>query len=248
MTSRRFAAASLAALALALGGCHGGGGEDIGVGPGGSPLTGVWIGILNSDEIGQSGEVTALFQGGRLMIVEEEDLGRVYNGQYTSAGRLFEAPTVTRYEASGAAGATIRIRRGDVLTSGVLDVQYSVGSNPAVQTMQFDRHTASSAPASLANLNGTWAQGNAVIPIDANGSANGSDGTCQYLGIFEVIETTLNIYRVGGGISGTFTVFGCGSADGSYTGLATLLDNGNTLLMILSNTQRALHFRLAKQP
>ncbi len=228
-------------LALGLGGCGSSGGD--GSGGGNVPLAGVWTGVFNNDELGQSGAITAIFQGGRLMMLD--DFGRVYNGDYPPALSRQFTTTIFRFSSNGVHDLTMA-GAGDLI-SGALDIDYRVPPSPELRRIHLAaRSPASDATASLASLNDIWVAGDLVIPIDGNGTiTGGAGGSCQYSGTIEVISPGLNIYKLSG-FPG-FTAFSCGAENGSYTGFATLLENGNALLMLLSNTQRALHFRVTRQ-
>lgn len=74
---------------------------------------------------------------------------------------------------------------------------------------------------SLDKLTGYWLSmtGPVGLQVAADGSIDGDeDGSCLYGGSFSIIDATVNVYRM------SLIVTSCGDWDGTYTGLATVLD------------------------
>jgi len=233
--------ASLAVLAagLALAGCGGGGGSTIPNSPDAtgtppSPTTpttktattpGVWKGTISSTTTGRTSHVVALTQHDGHSVWMTTD-GRVWSGVLPPHGDRFDATfTGHMYEGERFPDGT----NHGVTTMGVSHHtahatagQYAgcgdAGAFDMTLSPMWDRH------ASLGTVAGTFTRSTSsgysmTMTIGANGQLMGSDSRgCVINGSVHVPDASHNMY----GIDATVT--SCGSLDGHYQGMGTLLD------------------------
>jgi|PlaIllAssembly_1097288.scaffolds.fasta_scaffold28132_3 hypothetical protein len=223
------------AAALALTACGGGGGADSsatsGAGPTSPPATtaattsGVWKGSIVSTTTGQASSVIALTGADGHSAWMTTD-GRVWSGQFPMTGDHFNA-TFSGHMYDG--------------------VHFPDGTNHGTTSMMVDHHSGSATsgrytgsgdtgtfnmnlnpmwdrPASLGTVAGVYTRSTSngytmTMTVSANGQVNASDSRgCLMSGTIGVPDAAHNMYRMNA------TVTSCGSLDGAYQGMGTLLD------------------------
>lgn len=219
---------------LAMSGCGGGGGGGD-ARPGGSTppppavptatTAGLWKGTISSDSTGQSAGVVALTAADGQSVWMTTD-GRVWQGQVPAHADRYE----TTFAGHMYAGA-----------------HFPDGTNHGPSTFSVDHHSATATgghhsgngdrgsfellpspmwdrPASLETLAGVYTRttstGYAItLSIDANGQVHGSDSTgCVFDGTVHVPDPAHDLYGIEMHLSS------CGTLDGDYRGMGTLLD------------------------
>ena len=237
-TYRRVIAMTLAAVALTVTACGGGGGNSgatpspapTGATP--SPATptaattpGVWKGTITSTTTGQSASVVALTGKDGHSVWMTTD-GRVWSGQVPMTGDHFNA-TFSGHMYEGA--------------------HFPDGTNHGTTSMMVDQHSTATTsgryagsgdagifnmslspmwnrPASLGSVAGVYTRTTSngytmTMTIGANGQLTGSDSRgCVINGTVDVPDPTRNMHRIDA------TVSSCGSLNGHYLGMGTLLD------------------------
>ena len=224
----RVALLLLAAFSLLLSAC--GGGSSSGSSsatPSTSKATtaGVWKGSIVSTTTGQSSTVVALTGTDGHSVWMTTD-GRTWSGQVPLTGDRFE------------------VAFGGHMYDGV---HFPDGTNHGTTSMMLDQHSASTMngrytgsgdtgtfnmalspmwdrPASLAAAAGVYMRSTSngyamTLTISANGQVVATDSRgCLVNGTVVVPDPTHNLYRIDA------TVASCGSLDGTYSGMGTLLD------------------------
>jgi len=231
--------ATVLATGLALAGCGGGsgstgtsGGNTSGTPP--APTTptsqtattpGVWKGTVSSTATGQSAQVVGMttHEGHSLWMTTD---GRVWSGDVPLHGDHFDATfTSHMYEGehfpdgTNHGATTMRVNHH---ASGVTEGQYAgcgdAGAFDMTLSPMWDR------PASLGTVAGVYTRSTSsgysmTMTIGADGQVTGSDSRgCVVNGTVSVPDASHNMY----GIDATVT--SCGSLDGHYQGMGTLLD------------------------
>jgi hypothetical protein len=231
----RLPALTLIAASLAASACGGGGGGDSSTGSGASPTTppttsaattpGVWKGSVASTATGQVSSVVAVTGMDGYSVWMTTD-GRVWGGQVPMAGDHFNA-TFSGHMYDG--------------------VHFPDGTNPGTSSMMIDHHSTTvtsghysgsgdagtfnmtlspmwDRPASLGTVAGVYTRSTSsgytmTMTLSANGQLTASDSRgCLLNGTVGVPDATHNMYRINA------TVTSCGSLDGAYQGMGTLLD------------------------
>lgn len=107
---------------------------------------------------------------------------------------------------------------GSVARRVALDLNYEVDECLGHGLFNFDFDPASDQSASLAKVSGQWSAGTIALNVENDGAYIGATGAgCQLSGFIAPASVALNIYEI------EATVENCISADGSYSGLATIL-------------------------
>ena len=237
-TYRRVIAMTLAAVALTVTACGGGGGNSgttpspapTGATP--SPATptaattpGVWKGTITSTTTGQSASVVALTGKDGHSVWMTTD-GRVWSGQVPMTGDHFNATfSGHMYE-----GAHFPDGTNHGTTSMMVD-QHSTATTSGRYAGSGDAGTFNMSlspmwnrPASLGSVAGVYTRTTSngytmTMTIGANGQLTGSDSRgCVINGTVDVPDPTRNMHRIDA------TVSSCGSLNGHYLGMGTLLD------------------------
>ncbi len=193
--------------------------------PAAATTPGVWKGTMASTTTGQSAAVVALTgtDGHSLWMTTD---GRVWSGQVPMTGDHFNA-TFNGHLYEGA--------------------HFPDGTNHGTTSMMIDHHSASTTsghytgsgdagtfdmvpspmwarPSSLGTVAGVYTRTTSngytmTMTIGANGQLTASDSRgCVINGTVEVPDPTRNMYRIDA------TATSCGSLDGHYLGMGTLLD------------------------
>ena len=186
---------------------------------------GVWKGTITSTTTGQSASVVALTGSDGHSVWMTTD-GRVWSGQVPMTGDHFNA-TFSGHMYEGA--------------------HFPDGTNQGTASMMIDHHSASTTsgrytgsgdagtfdmvpspmwirPTSLGTVAGVYTRTTSngytmTMTIGANGQLTGSDSRgCVLNGTVDVPDPTHNMHRIDA------TVTWCGSLDGHYQGMGTLLD------------------------
>jgi hypothetical protein len=222
--NRRVTVLTLAAVALTVTACGGGGSSSTtpsspptGAAP--NPTTptaattpGVWKGTITSTTTGQSASVVALTGSDGHSVWMTTD-GRVWSGQVPMTGDHFNA-TFSGHMYEGA--------------------HFPDGTNHGTASMMIDHHSASTTSGRYTGSGdaGTfdmvpspmWIRPTSngytmTMTIGANGQITGSDSRgCVINGTVDIPDPTHNMHRIDA------TVTSCGSLDGHYQGMGTLLD------------------------
>jgi hypothetical protein len=136
---------------------------------------------------------------------------------------------------------------GTVIARGVMIGTYSgvgdTGSFSLVYSSLYER------PSSISTVSDNWAFStfgySISLSIDSSGNISGSDlHGCAYTGTIRTIHTSYNAYEV------EVDVTSCGTLNGNYTGLATLVDNittNDTLIVGVADSQHAVAYTLSRQ-
>ena len=186
---------------------------------------GVWKGTITSTTTGQSTSVVALtgLDGHSAWMTTD---GRVWSGQVPMAGASFDATFIGHmYDGShfpdgtnhGSTSMMIEHHSAGT-TSGHYSGNGDAGTFSLSLSPMWDR------PASLGTVAGvytrTTSNGYAMtMTINANGQLSASDTRgCLINGAVGVPDAAHNLYRVDA------TVTSCGSLNGTYAGMGTLLD------------------------
>ena len=235
------AAAAVLAASLALSACGGGGDSNAGTGvspttpPTGSPSTppsstsattsGAWKGSITSTTTGQSTPVVALTGPDGHSVWMTTD-GRVWSGQVPMSGASFDAMfTGHMYDGAHFPDGTNHGPASMMVDhhgAGTMSGRYSGSGDTGTFNMNvspmWDR------PASLETVAGvytrtTWNGYTMTMTVSANGQLTASDSRgCLVNGAVSVPDLAHNMYRIDA------TVTSCGSLDGTYQGMGTLLD------------------------
>ncbi len=198
--------------------------------------TGVWTGEVSGADARR--EVVWLAHGGDFFAADETG-ARLFSGDYDVFGARVAGHLVTFDEAGGRRtrrgfSGTLRSERtwrADLDGPGGIDLRYSDTSFRAT---------------SLARIDGQWReehpeQGTLLVTVDPDGRTFGSDMQgCTFSGNLEVPERRRNVYIA------RFGIDGCVLRGDDYRGLATRLlrDGSDRLLLLLSDGERMLRFRL----
>ncbi len=235
-TYRRVTAMTVAAVALTVTACGGGGGNSGTTSsptPTGAPPTpvtptaattpGVWKGTITSTTTGQSASVVALTGKDGHSVWMTTD-GRVWSGQVPMTGDHFNVTfSGHMYE-----GAHFPDGTNHGTTSMMID-QHSITTTSGRYTGSGDAGTFNMSlspmwnrPASLGSVAYTRTTSNGytmTMTIGANGQLTGSDSRgCVINGTVDVPDPARNMHRIDA------TVSSCGSLNGHYLGMGTLLD------------------------
>jgi hypothetical protein len=231
--SNPIAALAIITAGSLLAGCGGGGGSNADTTPtagttpptAAAPTAGAWKGTIVSTTTGQSSQVVALTGHDGHSVWMTTD-GRVWSGQVPLSGSHFDA-TFSGHMHEGA--------------------QFPDGTSHGSASMAFDHHAMSSTaghytgsgdtgtfhmglspmwsrPASMETVAGVYTRSTSngysmTMTIGANGQLLGSDSQgCVINGSVGVPDATHNMYAIDA------TVTSCGSLDGRYLGMGTLLD------------------------
>ena len=227
------AALMFIAASLALTACGGGGNSSTtsGVGPAAPPATtaattpGVWKGSIVSTTTGQTSSVVALTDGDGHNVWMTTD-GRVWSGQVPMTGDHFDAtfqghmyeglhfPDGTNH---GTASMMI-----DHHSAGTTSGRYTGSGDTGMFNMSLSPMWDRSA--SLGTVAGVYTRTTSngytmTMTVSANGQVNASDSRgCLISGTIGVPDAAHNMYRMNA------TVTSCGTLDGTYQGMGTLLD------------------------
>lgn len=219
---------AIVTASLLLAGCGGGSSNDpepSGSGGTASPTPGVWKGTITSTTTGLASPVVALTGNDGHSVWMSSD-GRVWSGQLPLHGDRFDA-TFSAHMHEG--------------------LHFPDGTSHGLASMEFERHSTTGTsgrhsgcgdqgsfnmshspmwdrPAALATVAGVYTRSTSsgytmTMAIGANGqfTANDSRG-CVINGTIGVPDATHNMYGMDA------TVSSCGSLDGHYQGMGTLLD------------------------
>lgn len=233
MNIRNLAAAPILAAGLALVACGGGGGsgsEPPAAGPG--PVTaskdttpGVWKGTISSTTTGQTVPVVALTgQDGHTAWMTTD--GRVWHGELplhgdqfnsTLTGHMYDGVHFPDGTNHGTATMTVQHHSADVM-NGVHAGHGDAGSFNMTMSPMWDR--ASSLDTVAGVYTRTTSNGYTMtLSMDALGQLTGSDSRgCVFSGTVTVPDPRHNLYGIDANVSS------CGTLDGHYTGMGTLLD------------------------
>ena len=234
---------TLFAASLALTACGGSGGDDSSIGSGTSPTSpptgtpstpptsttattpGVWKGGIVSTTTGQTSPVVALTGAdGQSMWMATD--GRVWGGPVPLSGARFDA-TFAGHMYDGAhfpdgtnhGPATMTV---DHHAQGTMSGRYS--GNGDTGTFNLSLSPMWDRPASIGTVAGVYTRTTSngytmTMTLSANGQLHASDSRgCLFNGTVNVPDITHNLYRIAA------TVTSCGSLDGTYQGMGTLLD------------------------
>jgi hypothetical protein len=227
--------ATIAALlgALTLTACGGGGsaGGTSGTGTTGStPPTaaataGLWKGTINSTSTSQSSTVMALVGTDGHSVWMTTD-GRVFDGSMPVTGDHFVAQMTDHMDDSGHFPDGTNFGPGsmtvDSHTSDMMGGHFS--GNGDAGTFNMTRSPMWDRPASLGTAAGTYTRTTSngyamTMTISANGQLTASDTRgCVVSGTVHVPDAAHNLYSMDA------TVTSCGSLDGTYHGMGSLLD------------------------
>jgi hypothetical protein len=234
MNTRLRLSCSLAVLSvgLALAGCGGGSGTaPDGTSPTNPPAAttattpGLWKGAITSTATGQTSHVVALTGHDGHSVWMTTD-GRVWSGQVPSHGDHFNAEFAGHmYEGAHFPDGTnhgTTVMMVDHHTVGATNGRYAgcgdAGAFDMTLSPMWDRH------ASLATAAGVYTRSTSngysmTMTISANGQMMGSDTRgCVIQGTVGTPDANHNLYGIDA------TVSSCGSLDGHYQGMGTLVD------------------------
>jgi hypothetical protein len=225
--------AAVISVAALLAACGGGAGSTAAGNPsgGGNPVTsktstaGVFKGTLASTTTGQSGGVVAItdMQGNTVWMSTD---GRMWTGRLPTTGDHFTA----MFSAHMAEGGQFP----DGSTTGTWDMMFDADSGSTrtgrctgsgdAGTFMMTSSPMWDRPSSLATVAGVYTRSTSsgysmTMTISANGQMDGVDTRgCRIDGTINVPDAAHNLY----GIDATVT--SCGSLDGTYHGMGTLVD------------------------
>lgn len=229
------AGATLALAACGGGGGGGGSGSDPAIaGPSAPPPTtnpppattaGVWKGTVTSTSSGQTASVAALTgPEGRSVWMTTD--GRVWDGHVPGAGDHFEA-AFSGHMLEGAhfpdgtnfgPAAMIFDHHSASIMSGQYSGSGDAGTFRMTLSPMWDR------PAAMETVAGVYTRSTSngytmTLAIDTDGQMTGSDSRgCVFSGTVNVADPHHNLYAIDASLSS------CGTLDGNYQGLGTLLD------------------------
>jgi len=233
-------------LGLTLLSC--GGGSDVGSTPSASPpvsesAVGLWNGMITSDVTHQTQPVQGIVTANnemRLIGSEGAQLegSIVVNGNALAGTLTGYAPWGNTWPDKGV--IAIVTLRGAVSTKASLSGTYSGGGDSGTFILSYD--SASENHPDLSLLAITWkhnspALGTIFVTIRDDGTMAGIASVgCTLAGNISVIDTTFNAYHV------TLSLTSCGSLNGDYGGLATLMNS--SLIIGASNPSASLTLTL----
>lgn len=228
-------AASVAAIAvLTLSACGGGGGSSSSSPTSGLPSTpptsksttaGLWKGDIASTATGQTSSIVALtgIDGHSVWMTTD---GRVFDGSMPVTGDHFVAQMTNHMDDSGHFPNGTNVGPGsmtiDSHTSDMMGGHFS--GNGDSGTFSVTRSSMWDRPASLDTAAGTYTRTTSsgyamTMTISANGQLAASDTRgCVVSGVVHVPDAAHNLYSMDA------TVTSCGSLDGTYHGMGSLLD------------------------
>lgn len=215
---------SILSLAL-LAACGGGGGGSSATTtpppppPATTTTPGLWQGTFTSTTAGVSGTIIGIIT----------DKGAARFISLESGIQLFgTVPTTGTSISASLTGVAPTGQTGTYALSGTASAKSSLSgtySGLDAGSFSFAYDAAFTNGASLATIAGTWTQSLAsgytvTITVDPSGAINGSDTTgCTYSGTATVPNATYNYYGL------SITLGSCGSYNGTYAGLATIVNN-----------------------
>lgn len=219
--------------------CGGGGG-------GGETTTnvsanGLWNGTFTESGVGTF-DISGLLYNGRIIAISES-AGAIYDGSYTVSGSSISG-TVTAYQINGGPFATVTLS-GTVTEQGSISSSFntSYGTSGTI-SLSFD--SIYNRPSSLSLVAGNWnytrGDYSLTITVQSNGTYSGQDSEgCVVSGSIGLLDTAHNLYNINTSIAS------CEDVTGSYTGFASLLDNDNTFVVAVSNSNYMLLYPFARQ-
>lgn len=224
---------------LSLISCGGGGGGD-GATAGGkvignASITGYYEGTIAING-GGSLAAQALISGSQV-VVYTKDGSYVFQGNLSVNGNSLTGGLSLFVNGTAAGLATLNgtVKQGVSITS-----TFSSSSTSGNLSLSFSSD--SNQTASVSAIVGTWSETDGAdtitVTIQANGDVNGSDTDgCVYNGSSAVPQSNMNIYTL------TINLSSCGGFDGTYTGLASLLNKSKyneKLMFALYNSNAIL--------
>lgn len=233
---------------IALAACGGGGSGDGGTTGGGGTTTisanGLWEGTFTEIGVGTF-DVSGLLYNGRIIAISES-AGAIYDGSYTVSGNSISG-NVTAYQINGGPYATATIS-GTVTEQGSISVSFNTSYGTS-GTMSLTFNSIYNRASSLLLVAGSWnytsGSYSLTVTVQNDGAFFGQDSAgCVISGTIGLLDTTHNLYSM------TTSITSCGSLNGSYTGLAGLLDNvstNDTLQVAISNSNYILLYPFSRQ-
>ncbi len=212
---------------------------------------GIWRGETQGQTII---DVLAILHGNRIMMTAGD---LIYDGNYNSGSQGNFTGSVDVYTTSGEiltplARIAINGNRPDE-TSLTLNLATS-GKTVLPQRISFILDAAYERDSALALIAQMWSittdkpRYTLTFPIDSNGTITGASDTdgCLYAGNLDTVDTQYNVYRVALSLVNQ-KKNACEPFTGSvYTGLASLVPDNDSMLIIVSNESHALSFELDK--
>ena len=213
--------------------------------PGGeNSATGIWSGTFTETGFGTADLLGLMINGEAYFISNVADT--VYAALYTVSNSTISANT-NIYNINGGFIGTASLA-GTVVAEAAINGSFetSYGSTGTI-TLAYDALTDKGS--SLATTEGVWSLTRGTytltLAIDINGVITGSDTDgCIYNGGGSIIDSSINIYRVG------TTVTSCGDFNGTYSGYGVVSDDrfkNDTLTYVVNNANYLLFGSLTRQ-
>jgi len=200
---------------LALSACGSSGGSDA---PVNNDLGGIWMGsALETDETTAQDSFGLISESGKAFFLTEGDL---VIGSVSTADNNFSGPFTEYYSDGGVGSGTIS---GTFISRNSFSgAAFSDGSQTSV--FSYSYNPAHSRNSSLTDISGTFSETEGAYTetytIGMDGTITGSDTDgCIFGGAITLPDTDYNMYNV------RLTASNCGDANGTYNGLAALIDN-----------------------
>ena len=232
-------------LVVILSGCGGGGGgssasaaSSVNATP-----TGVWDGTFTENGVGAFA-ITGIISGNQLVFISL-DGGAIYEGTISVNGTSFTA-TTTDYAIGGEVFSTSNLS-GTIQRRSSITGTYT-SSNGATGSFSLTYDSVTDRGSSLSVTDGNWTATDVGVTLTfsiiSTGDLTGSDTDgCIYNGTVNIIDASVNIYRL------TIAVSSCGIFNGAYTGYGVVTDTtvvNDTLIFTVSNPNLILVGSLAR--